>query len=1052
MNKKIHTIKRWVLFPLLGLLFIAAVGCGSLLAWVITGPRSIASLTPYIESALRPAPDYKAKIENPEIRWEGWDNPLAVSIRNIDIINADGKTVAHFPEALVKVYLYKIILGKVVIKEVELIHPDVVLVQNDDGSFFVGSNDKDAFSGNSIAAVFGSSNQLSSLRSLVIKHARLVVENKASGIFLQSEDSSLEITRKHGIIKGTFSMPVAYDGRNSSITASLNMDKHQKTVEAQIFFKQIPTSAISKLFPGKPWLDGATLSLSGSLQVTSDLDANISDAKFILESGEGSIKYPAAFDEPVTLKQAKIMGDITENLNMLTVNSGKITLVGSDSKSVDLSFSGSAKKAGDDFGLNLQAETANISVNDVHRYWPLALAPQTRKWVTGHISNGTVTKADVTLNFKPGDLKMKDLPDEDLAANITLKGATVKYLPGHPPATDINGVVKFTGRSMDAKITSARYMNSDISQASIRMPDTVPDDVRMFLDMDIKAPAKDIAAFLALPKVEQAAKLGITQDITGQASGNVKFDFIAFSETNREDEDMNYAITANLIGVGQKNFMGKRDIDNANMALSLNNKGIKLNGTTTVNTVPMSIDLTTNFDKGHNTDYAIKCAMPLKALPGFDLPAMNSSSGSAGVVAKFHHSDTADTSEAKIDLAGAAVSIPEIGFTKKSGDPATLDLSTQQLPSGNTQIKPIRLKGTGIEVSGNAEIEKATGNLVAATFDRLHFNNTDLSALDFRQTPDGVKLTAQGNAFDLSPYLNNSKNLKKGKGYTINLKVAHLIFGENREMQNASIDLDCGAVCRSATIDAKLAEKNSFNYLIKDGKVTATSDNNGELTRVLGINEHVEGGMLTLDGAYKGDKIEGTLDVKNYTLKRAPILTKILTIASLTGFLDTLSGNGIAFSNLHIPFTYRDNIIVLKDGKTHGNALGLTASGTIDLDNSTIDLSGLLIPSYTVNSLIGNVPVIGDLLMGGKGKGILAMNYSLKGNLDDPSVSVNPLSAFTPGFMRGIFDVFDQPAPDVDKIVEDRKKAEESKKDVTLPAADAPQADPTPALTPQPGQ
>jgi hypothetical protein len=38
------------------------------------------------------------------------------------------------------------------------------------------------------------------------------------------------------------------------------------------------------------------------------------------------------------------------------------------------------------------------------------------------------------------------------------------------------------------------------------------------------------------------------------------------------------------------------------------------------------------------------------------------------------------------------------------------------------------------------------------------------------------------------------------------------------------------------------------------------------------------------------------------------------------------------------------------------------------------------------------------------------MNYGVKGPFDDPSVWVNPLSAVTPGFLRGLFGVFDGPS------------------------------------------
>jgi hypothetical protein len=42
-------------------------------------------------------------------------------------------------------------------------------------------------------------------------------------------------------------------------------------------------------------------------------------------------------------------------------------------------------------------------------------------------------------------------------------------------------------------------------------------------------------------------------------------------------------------------------------------------------------------------------------------------------------------------------------------------------------------------------------------------------------------------------------------------------------------------------------------------------------------------------------------------------------------------------------------------------------------------------------------------LTGGEGEGLLAVTYHMTGDLGDPEVSVNPLSALAPGFLRGLF-------------------------------------------------
>jgi hypothetical protein len=41
-----------------------------------------------------------------------------------------------------------------------------------------------------------------------------------------------------------------------------------------------------------------------------------------------------------------------------------------------------------------------------------------------------------------------------------------------------------------------------------------------------------------------------------------------------------------------------------------------------------------------------------------------------------------------------------------------------------------------------------------------------------------------------------------------------------------------------------------------------------------------------------------------------------------------------------------------------------------------------------------------------KGGGVIAARYSVRGPLESPEVTVNPLSTFTPGFLRNLFNIF----------------------------------------------
>ena len=53
---------------------------------------------------------------------------------------------------------------------------------------------------------------------------------------------------------------------------------------------------------------------------------------------------------------------------------------------------------------------------------------------------------------------------------------------------------------------------------------------------------------------------------------------------------------------------------------------------------------------------------------------------------------------------------------------------------------------------------------------------------------------------------------------------------------------------------------------------------------------------------------------------------------------------------------------------------------------------------------LGAIPLLGDLFVSKKGEGVFGMTYTAKGNADEPNISVNPLSMFTPGIFRRIFE------------------------------------------------
>ncbi|MGD2132166.1 MAG: AsmA-like C-terminal region-containing protein, partial [Maricaulaceae bacterium] len=189
----------------------------------------------------------------------------------------------------------------------------------------------------------------------------------------------------------------------------------------------------------------------------------------------------------------------------------------------------------------------------------------------------------------------------------------------------------------------------------------------------------------------------------------------------------------------------------------------------------------------------------------------------------------------------------------------------------------------------------------------------------------------------------------------------------------------------------------------------AAADAGEAVAIIFGVNM-VRGGSLSAEGTLpplagpKEAPTELRVRARNLTLVGAPPLAQILSIASLEGLGNTLAGEGIRFGSLDAPLELSEGRITLDEARASGQALGVTVNGVIDLEARAFDLDGVLVPAYGMNSVLGVIPVLGDIFVSRRGEGVFAMTYTLEGPFANTQVSVNLLSALAPGFLRRIFE------------------------------------------------
>lgn len=289
------------------------------------------------------------------------------------------------------------------------------------------------------------------------------------------------------------------------------------------------------------------------------------------------------------------------------------------------------------------------------------------------------------------------------------------------------------------------------------------------------------------------------------------------------------------------------------------------------------------------------------------------------------------------------------------------------------------------------------------------------------QSGEVPAITLRGKRIDATPSYGGSNNglLANFPAMKLDVDVGELLLSAGEPLRNVVGRLYCTRVrCESADIVAQTSKgdvKATISSASGARRFLLSASDAGSFLKALDVTERMTKGALELRGSYDDKKsppqFNGRLFIRDFTLKNSQILGRILSIGSLTGLSNVLTGDGIAFEKLATNITLQSGVVALDKGAANGAAIGITVAGTVNTNTTKLDLKGVVVPAYALNSILGKIPVIG-LLAGSAGEGLIAFNYSVTGSYNDAKVGVNPLSGLTPGFLRGIFSIFDDKTSD----------------------------------------
>ena len=366
------------------------------------------------------------------------------------------------------------------------------------------------------------------------------------------------------------------------------------------------------------------------------------------------------------------------------------------------------------------------------------------------------------------------------------------------------------------------------------------------------------------------------------------------------------------------------------------------------------------------------------------------------------------------EFVNSAINFKILNYTKNKGEKSLININGKYLESKVINLKNIKfvqdknsIDIQNVSFSKNKKIESVDELKINITNNnnkpnklelKKNKNNYSITSKIF----DGTKLVDEilfskedTNFFDLFNNLNSDISIK--------IDTAYLNSEDYLEFLDTKLTIKNNKIF-NLNLLSNFPSNDEFKVSVRtnknEEKITTVFTNNAKpLVKKYKFIKGFEGGSLDFYSISKNNTSKSNLKLYDFKLNEVPALTKVLTLASLQGIADLLTGEGIRFSELEMKFSENNELMTIDEMYSLGPSISVLMEGYVQKDD-LISLKGTLVPATTINKVIGSIPLLGDILVGKKaGEGVFGVSFKIKGYPKDLKTTVNPIKTLTPRFI-----------------------------------------------------
>ena len=687
------------------------------------------------------------------------------------------------------------------------------------------------------------------------------------------------------------------------------------------------------------------------------------------------------------------------------------------------------------FGAKIDPTPVKVA----ERLWPAFAASPVRAWILSHFEDGMLTSGSMQIDFDKNALtrmRADRAPlDSAVSLDFTISNGRLRFLDGVPPLEHGEGVGHITGRTSHFTINTAtmdaKGQTINVSDVAFVVPNANVHPVMASLSAHLSGSVEAVNYVLTREAIKPYASIPLDPaTLHGRADG--RLEQIMVLGPHKEEANP-LKVDAKLTNFSADRLIGKEGLDNATVGIVVDDGTLKATGQGRIFGTQANFEITRvgggvpNALINLTLDDAARTRVGLPAIPGVAGPIGAKVSASLGDPAKIK-------AQVDLDLTKTSIAAAILGLSKPAGKPARIAFA---VTPGDTKtvVDPLVIDVGSLQAKGIVDLA-GDMDFQSARFSSFRVSPGDDMKLEVGKADDTFKLTIRGSTIDARPFLkaltstpaNESTAMAKSakaekaeadsfKGFDIDLK-SGILTGFNKEVLTG-VDLNLsrrGPLIRQFAVQGHFGRNVVQGSMAADQTVKIYASDSGALLSFIDLYKHMEGGQLNASMKLGADTLAGYLEIKDFTLRDEPAIRRLVaqsTEVSAPGqdadAARRIDAGAVRFRRLKVNFSRAGSRLELRDATMYGPEIGLSVDGWLDYSHDRVAMNGTFVPAFAINNLFSQIPVLGVFLGGKSNEGLLAITFKISGLASSPTLSINPLSFITPGFVRNIFGLLDQP-------------------------------------------